>query len=216
MKVVTCQLIFDGLHRVVQAGDVSSSGLCQIRLAAALAAAYFRSTLTRSPQRTPRRTAALPAPATKTTLSPATEARKGRPDFPLALDVGCHILHRFRVHAIHPFDEHDPDRADRAQLVDQLRAFGAIWIVLIERMDGMDAKAMKDVASNGEGPKENAAAFLASVAGDKVVFVAGAGRAAVRRGVRCGDLVKVLRKYAAARAAASLIWHRPEEETSPA
>lgn len=74
-------------------------------------------------------------------------------------------------------------------LVHQLRAMGDLD-VLIERMDGMDAKAMKDVASNIKGQKENAVVFLASVAGDKVVFVAGAGKAAVQRGVRCGDLVK--------------------------
>ena len=74
-------------------------------------------------------------------------------------------------------------------LVHQLRAMGDLD-VLIERMDGMDAKAMKDVASNIKGQKENAVVFLASVAGDKVVFVAGAGKAAVQRGLRCGDLVK--------------------------
>lgn len=74
-------------------------------------------------------------------------------------------------------------------LVHQLKPFADLQ-VLIERMDGMDAKAMKDIASNIKAQKEDAVVFLASVSEDKVVFVAGAGKAAIKRGVRCGDLVK--------------------------
>lgn len=62
--------------------------------------------------------------------------------------------------------------------------------VLIERMDGADAKAMKDIVSNIRSQRENCVVFLASVHGDKVTFVAGADKAAVSGGIKCGDLVR--------------------------
>lgn len=74
-------------------------------------------------------------------------------------------------------------------LVNQLKTVGA-FEVLIERLDGVDAKAMKDIASNIKSQKDNSVVFLASSANDKLVFVAGAGKGAVAKGIRCGDLVK--------------------------
>ena len=62
--------------------------------------------------------------------------------------------------------------------------------MLIERMDGADAKAMKDIVSNIRSQRENCVVFLASVHGDKVTFVAGADKAAVSGGIKCGDLVR--------------------------
>lgn len=62
--------------------------------------------------------------------------------------------------------------------------------VLIARMDGADAKAMKDVVSNIRSQKENCVVFLAAVHEGKVTFVAGADQAAVDSGIKCGDLVR--------------------------
>lgn len=74
-------------------------------------------------------------------------------------------------------------------LVHQLRPLGN-GEVLIERMEGIDAKALKDIAANIKAQKENSVVFLAAINQDKLVFVAGAGKGAIARGVRCGDLVK--------------------------
>lgn len=74
-------------------------------------------------------------------------------------------------------------------LVHQLRPLGN-GEVLIERMEGIDAKALKDIAANIKAQKENSVVFLATINQDKLVFVAGAGKGAIARGVRCGDLVK--------------------------
>ena len=62
--------------------------------------------------------------------------------------------------------------------------------VLIKRMDGADANALKDIASTIKAQKEHVIVFLASVCNDKVVFVAGADKLAVADGIKCGDLVK--------------------------
>ena len=62
--------------------------------------------------------------------------------------------------------------------------------VLIARMDGADANAMKDVANNIKSQKANTVVFLASVNGEKVTFVAGADKEAVANGIKCGDLVR--------------------------
>ena len=62
--------------------------------------------------------------------------------------------------------------------------------VLVERVDGADAKAMKDIVSNIRSQKENCVIFLASVNDGKVTFVAGADKAAVGSGIKCGDLVR--------------------------
>lgn len=62
--------------------------------------------------------------------------------------------------------------------------------VLVERVDGADAKAMKDIVSNIRSQKENCVIFLASVNDGKVTFVAGADKAAVASGIKCGDLVR--------------------------
>ena len=74
-------------------------------------------------------------------------------------------------------------------LVHQLRPLGN-GEVLIERMEGIDAKALKDIAANIKAQKENSVVFLATINQDKLVFVAGAGKGVIARGVRCGDLVK--------------------------
>lgn len=62
--------------------------------------------------------------------------------------------------------------------------------VLIARMDGANANAMKDVANSIKANKPNTVVFLASVDGDKVTFVAGADKEAVASGIKCGDLVR--------------------------
>ncbi|MGM9947698.1 alanine--tRNA ligase [Floccifex sp.] len=62
--------------------------------------------------------------------------------------------------------------------------------VLIKKVDGMDAKALKDVVSNIKGQDENAVCFFANVNNDKIVFVAGAGKQAVKNGIHAGQLVK--------------------------
>lgn len=74
-------------------------------------------------------------------------------------------------------------------LVNQLKPSGK-GEILIERFDQMDAKALKDIASNIKSQKENSVVFFACVNDTKIVFVAGAGKGAVANGVRCGDLVK--------------------------
>lgn len=74
-------------------------------------------------------------------------------------------------------------------LVSQLQEVNGRHI-LLTRMDGADANAMKDVANNIKAQKENTVVFIGSVHGDKVTFVAGADKAAVASGIKCGDLVR--------------------------
>ncbi len=74
-------------------------------------------------------------------------------------------------------------------LVHQLRPLGK-GEVLIERLEGVEAKALKDIAANIKAQKENGVVFLAAINDGKLVFVAGAGKGAIAAGVRCGDLVK--------------------------
>ena len=62
--------------------------------------------------------------------------------------------------------------------------------LLIKRMDGFDAKALKDIASGLKADYENCVVFFASHTDDKVSFVAGAGKSALSKGVHCGELVK--------------------------
>ncbi|MGX8851752.1 alanine--tRNA ligase [Amedibacillus sp. YH-ame10] len=62
--------------------------------------------------------------------------------------------------------------------------------VLIERMDGVDANALKDIVTNLKAKYDNLVVFLGGIVDDKVVFVAGAGKEAVSTGVKCGDLVR--------------------------
>lgn len=62
--------------------------------------------------------------------------------------------------------------------------------VLIERCDGADANALKDIASTMKANYEDIVVFLGSVVEDKVVFVAGADKVAVARGIKCGDMVR--------------------------
>lgn len=74
-------------------------------------------------------------------------------------------------------------------LLNQLQCVNDRFI-LIERMDGADANAMKDIANTVKSQKENVVVFLASVVDDKVIFVAGADKKANANGIKCGDLVK--------------------------
>ena len=62
--------------------------------------------------------------------------------------------------------------------------------VIIEQLDGADANALKDIAATIKGQLPNSVVFLASKLEDKAIFVAGAGKAAVESGIKCGDLVK--------------------------
>lgn len=62
--------------------------------------------------------------------------------------------------------------------------------VMIERMDGADANALKDIANTIKSQVANSVIFLASIKDDKVIFVAGADQEALTSGIKCGDLVK--------------------------
>ena len=61
---------------------------------------------------------------------------------------------------------------------------------LVQRFDGVDGKALKDIVSTLKGTCENIVVFLASADEDKITFVAGADKAAIANGFKCGDLVK--------------------------
>lgn len=61
---------------------------------------------------------------------------------------------------------------------------------LIKKVQGMDASALKDIVSNLKGQDEIIVCFFVNVNDNKVVFVAGAGKEAVRKGVHAGKLVK--------------------------
>jgi alanyl-tRNA synthetase len=75
--------------------------------------------------------------------------------------------------------------ADRAARVD-----GAL--VLAEPVDGVDAKALMDVADRVKGKLgDNAAIVLGSVVGDRVHLVAAVTPSLVERGVKAGEIVKV-------------------------
>ncbi|MDO4468120.1 MAG: alanine--tRNA ligase [Bacillota bacterium] len=62
--------------------------------------------------------------------------------------------------------------------------------VLIKQVSGMDANALKDIVKNLKSEDENIVCFFANVSGEKIVFVAGAGKQAIASGIRSGDLVK--------------------------
>jgi alanyl-tRNA synthetase len=61
--------------------------------------------------------------------------------------------------------------------------------VLIKKTD-LDGKSLKDIAANLKAKDENLVVVFASNAGGKVVFVAGAGKEAVAKGIHAGKLVK--------------------------
>ena len=62
--------------------------------------------------------------------------------------------------------------------------------VLIKKVEGMDAGALKDIVSNLKGQDPNIVCLFANTDNDKVVFVAGAGKEAVSKGIHAGNLVK--------------------------
>ncbi len=62
--------------------------------------------------------------------------------------------------------------------------------VLIKQVSGMDSNALKDIVSNLKAQDEKMVCFFVNVNGDKVVFVSGAGKEAVKAGVHAGQLVK--------------------------
>lgn len=61
--------------------------------------------------------------------------------------------------------------------------------VLIKETE-MDPKSLKDIAVQLKGKHSDAVIFFVSKKGGKLVFVAGAGSEAVKKGIRSGDLVK--------------------------
>ena len=61
---------------------------------------------------------------------------------------------------------------------------------LIKKVEGMDANALKDIVSNLKAKDSKVVCFFANVNGDKIVFVAGAGKEAVQAGIHSGNLVK--------------------------
>ncbi len=61
---------------------------------------------------------------------------------------------------------------------------------LIKKVKDMDANALKDIVSNIKAKDANVVCFFANQNGEKVVFVAGAGKEAVKSGIHSGKLVK--------------------------
>lgn len=61
---------------------------------------------------------------------------------------------------------------------------------LIKKVEGMDAGALKDIVSNLKAKDPNIVCFFGNVSNDKIVFVSGAGKDAVSKGVHAGQLVK--------------------------
>ncbi|MGI6512435.1 MAG: alanine--tRNA ligase [Catenisphaera adipataccumulans] len=62
--------------------------------------------------------------------------------------------------------------------------------LLMKEVQGMEANALKDIVSNVKSSDPNVVCFFANKNKDKVVFVAGAGKEAVKAGVHSGRLVK--------------------------
>lgn len=62
--------------------------------------------------------------------------------------------------------------------------------VLIKSVSGMDAGALKDIVSNLKASDDKMVVFFVNTNGEKVVFVSGAGKEAVKAGVHAGQLVK--------------------------
>ena len=62
--------------------------------------------------------------------------------------------------------------------------------VLIKSVSGMDAGALKDIVSNLKANDDKMVVFFVNTNGEKVVFVSGAGKEAVKAGVHAGQLVK--------------------------
>ena len=62
--------------------------------------------------------------------------------------------------------------------------------VLIKSVSGMDAGALKDIVSNLKASDDKMVVFFVNTNQEKVVFVSGAGKEAVKAGVHAGQLVK--------------------------
>lgn len=62
--------------------------------------------------------------------------------------------------------------------------------IIVARMDGADANALKDIANTIKSQLHPVIVFFASIIDEKVIFVAGADQEAVKQGIKCGDLVK--------------------------
>ena len=65
--------------------------------------------------------------------------------------------------------------------------------VLIKKVKGLDGAALKDIAASLKGDHPDMVVFFASVnpESSKIVFVCGAGKDAVKKGIKAGVLVKV-------------------------
>ncbi len=62
--------------------------------------------------------------------------------------------------------------------------------VLIKKVENMETPALKDIVSNLKAEDANVVCFFVNVSNGKLVFVSGAGKEAVQKGVHCGQLVK--------------------------
>ena len=83
---------------------------------------------------------------------------------------------------------------------------------LIKKVEGMDAGALKDIVSNLKAKDPNIVCFFGNVSNDKIVFVSGAGKDAVSKGVHAGQLVKKLLNYAQVTVVENRIWHKQVEK----
>ena len=63
--------------------------------------------------------------------------------------------------------------------------------VLIRKVSNMDGKSLKEIVSNLKSQDPDLICFFASVNDDKLVFVCGAGKNAVAKGIHSGSLVKM-------------------------
>lgn len=119
----------------------------------------------------------------------------------IAADLKMKGINNVECKVVQVLEENTQLKKELAQLQEQMNAWKANDLisqikvqnnrhVLITRMDGADANAMKDVVNTMKSQKENIVIFLASVHQEKVTFVAGADQAAVAGGIKCGDLVR--------------------------
>ncbi|MBP3087703.1 alanine--tRNA ligase [Corynebacterium sp. sy017] len=91
--------------------------------------------------------------------------------------------------------------ADSAKLKSQAILVNGVEVVCSQLPDGVSAQDLRSIASdlkNSFGSKE-AVVVLSSVDSEKVPFVIAVSQAAVSRGLKAGDLVKLLASYVAGR-----------------
>ncbi|MEG2543646.1 MAG: alanine--tRNA ligase [Longicatena sp.] len=119
----------------------------------------------------------------------------------IALDMNLKGISNVEGKLQQVLDENSQLKKEVAQLQSQMQSLKASDLasnfvksndryILIERLDGSDANALKDIVHNLISKQENSLVFLGSIVDDKVVFVSGCDKAFVESGIKCGDLVR--------------------------